>query len=350
MAKINSTFNGNYYLAHDVDYQKLDEMEQKSAKRARREGTAPEPVRRQTMAIPFNITCTTCNKRIVRGTHGYMNRTKAPEKYLGLVMYDLAWRCPHCAGRFVLRTDLETAKMTGGYKCVSGCRRVDGDFLLRNVMLEAEKKEAAAAKELEQSKTSSHDDFSAFNAKMEAVRNRNQLIDEYVGAKSDTNARGGIKSLLLEVVRSAPAAQDSAAPSGAVVDDLAEEAEEDEEEEFDFSALQQKIRAELAKAPGESSEGTALCESIHHRERSDSGDLVPVNTAVTSRVGNDAGLPRSRFDVCIPILPATADNPLSASASRVRDAVPETVLPLQGSSGGARRKKSSALSMLSGYE
>ena len=310
MAKINSTFNGNYYLAHDVDYQKLDEMEQKASKRARRDGTAVERVLRQTFAIPFNMICTSCSKRIVRGTHGYMNRTKAKEKYLGLAMYNIACKCPYCGSGFVLRTDLETAKMTGGYTCVSGCRRVEGDFFAKNIVLDAEKKEAAASKELEMSKSTNHDDFSAFNAKMEAVRTRNQQIDEFVEAKNhhDDRSTQSLTQSLLDFVRSTP--DPASAAAGEHMGNMGEEDEEgDDDDEFDFEILQSRIRAEISTATAASTPSSVANQAVTPTFANHNDDAVPVS--LMTDVTKTASAKRSRFDVSpfVEAVPASQELP-----------------------------------------
>lgn len=138
MAKINATYSSGYYISPDTDFRRLEEQQAADRKRQRTSDDPSANVKRQTFAIPFDLYCDHCKRRIPRQAHVYANRRATDRKYLGAIrIWELEIRCQYCSEHYYLETDPETAKETGGYKCVRGCRRAEGDYYAINKANEA---------------------------------------------------------------------------------------------------------------------------------------------------------------------------------------------------------------------
>jgi hypothetical protein len=204
MSKINATYSSGYYIAPDVDFRKLEEQQRQEQRGKRRAGGADavdggdDNVKRQTFAIPFDLICLHCNRRIARGSHVYTNRRATDQRYLDSIrIWELEILCRFCKGKYYLRTDPETPKDTGGYICVKGCKRVEGDFYALN------KQNQAAREAWEKAKAEAElDPLAALEKENEAARQleeRNRQIEEEVEQQAVYN-----DSDLLSMLRSRP--------------------------------------------------------------------------------------------------------------------------------------------------
>ncbi|KAG5490429.1 hypothetical protein JKF63_00549 [Porcisia hertigi] len=183
MSKINSTYSSGYYIAPDVDFRKLEEQ-QRQEKRGKRKhdgagDNGDDNVKRQTFAIPFDLICEHCQRRIARGSHVYANRRATDKRYLDSIrIWELEILCRFCKGKYYLLTDPETPKDTGGYICDRGCKRVEGDFYSLNKQNQAARAEWERAKE-----EAELNPLAALEKENEAVREleeRNRQIEEAV--------------------------------------------------------------------------------------------------------------------------------------------------------------------------
>ncbi|CAJ1030805.1 putative Family (DUF572) [Leishmania shawi] len=190
MAKINATYSSGYYIAPDVDFRKLEEQQRQEQRGKRRRGvpndSGDDNVKRQTFAIPFDLICEQCHRRIARGSHVYANRRGTDKRYLGSIrIWELEILCRFCKGAYYLRTDPETPKETGGYICEKGCRRVEGDFYSLN------KQNQAAREEWERAKAEAElNPLAALEKENEAAREleeRNRQIEEAVEERAGHN-------------------------------------------------------------------------------------------------------------------------------------------------------------------
>lgn len=205
MSKINATYSSGYYIAPDVDFRKLEEAQRQEQRGKRKkagadsaEGGGDDNVKRQTFAIPFDLICQHCNRRIARGSHVYTNRRATEERYLDSIrVWELEILCRFCQGKYYLRTDPATPKETGGYICAAGCKRVEGDFYSLN------KQNQAAREEWEKAKADAElDPLAALEKENEAARlleERNRQIEEEVEQQA-----GHDDSDLLQMLRSRP--------------------------------------------------------------------------------------------------------------------------------------------------
>ncbi|KEG14693.1 hypothetical protein DQ04_00341080 [Trypanosoma grayi] len=198
MAKINATYSSGYYLAPDTDYRKLEEEQQRERKRQRQQGveaSSGKGVIRQTFAMPFNVICLHCNRRIARGTHGYVNRRPTEEKYMGIRIWELEFRCIFCKDHIYLTTDYETAKLTGGYHCSRNCKRGEGDFYGTNQINEAIRAKQAT----EDAEKGTLDALERENETMRQVQERERLIEELVESKAgmeEEQTRDGLLQII----------------------------------------------------------------------------------------------------------------------------------------------------------
>lgn len=197
MAKINATYSSGYYISPDTDFRRLEEQQAAERKNQRKRGRddgdgSDDPAsqkaatKRQTFAIPFDLYCDHCTRRIPRGAHVYTNRRPTRIKYLNAIrVWELEIRCQYCSGLYYLQTDPETPKETGGYKCVRGCHRAEGDFLALNARNEA----AKAQWEKERAEAEANP-LAALERENEASRElaeRNRRIEEDVLARADAD-------------------------------------------------------------------------------------------------------------------------------------------------------------------
>lgn len=219
MAKINSTYSSGYYISPDTDFRKLEEQQQNKKKDLRKRGRDNEDdaefvkanTKRQTFAIPFDLYCDSCEKRIARGAHVYTNRRATRIKYLNAIrIWELEIRCQYCSGNYFLHTDPETPKETGGYKCVRGCHRAEGDFLAINAKNEAAK--AQWEREKAEAEANPLAALERENAASRQLAERNRQIEESVLARADYG-NDGDDDLLASLRRRRTAAAAAAAVS-----------------------------------------------------------------------------------------------------------------------------------------
>lgn len=237
MSKINATYSSGYYIAPDVDFRKLEEQQRQEQRGKRKhDGTegSDDNVKRQTFAIPFDIICEHCSRRIARGSHVYTNRRATDQRYLDSIrIWELEIRCQFCKEKYYLRTDPETPKDTGGYICQKGCRRVEGDFFALN------KQNQAAREEWERAKAEAElNPLAALEKENEAAREleeRNRQIEEAVEQRAGRDDRD-----LISMLRSRP--RRAEARAGALDD-----GEEEEGDEGRTGA--QETRQDIASAP-----------------------------------------------------------------------------------------------------
>lgn len=209
MSKINATYGSGYYLDPDADYRKLEDERALQQRKRRRDGDKGDGTGdgdgaiRQTFAIPFDLLCLSCHRRIARGTHVYTNRRDTRERYLDKVrIWELEIRCKYCSELFYLRTDPETPKETGGYVCARNCRRVEGDFYAINQLNEEQKAMEARAKE-----EAALDPLAALERENEANR---LLMERNRQTEEDVEARAVADDVeLLRALRSHKAAESS---------------------------------------------------------------------------------------------------------------------------------------------
>ncbi|KAG5473788.1 hypothetical protein LSCM1_04418 [Leishmania martiniquensis] len=198
MSKINATYSSGYYIAPDVDFRKLEEQQRGKRKHGGVGDAGSDNVKRQTFAIPFDLICDHCDRRIARGSHVYANRRATEKRYLGSIrVWQLEISCRFCKGKYCLLTDPETPKDTGGYICEKGCRRVEGDFYSLN------KQNAAAREEWENEKAEAElNPLAAMERENEAAREleeRNRQIEEAVEERAEHDDTD-----LLTMLRSRP--------------------------------------------------------------------------------------------------------------------------------------------------
>ncbi|CAG9577859.1 conserved hypothetical protein [Leishmania major strain Friedlin] len=202
MSKINATYSSGYYIAPDVDFRKLEEQQRQEQRGKRKHGGADDGgddnVKRQTFAIPFDLICEHCHRRIARGSHVYANRRATDKRYLDSIrIWELEILCRFCKSKYYLRTDPETPKDTGGYICEKGCKRVEGDFYSLN------KQNQAAREEWEKAKAEAElNPLAALERENEAAREleeRNRQIEEAVEERAGHNDGD-----LLTMLRSRP--------------------------------------------------------------------------------------------------------------------------------------------------
>lgn len=202
MSKINATYSSGYYIAPDVDFRKLEEQQRqeqlRKRKRGEEAGEGDENVKRQTFAIPFDLICLHCNRRIARGSHVYANRRTTADRYMDVIrIWELEILCRYCRGKYYLLTDPATPKETGGYHCGSGCRRVEGDFYALNQQNQA----AREAWEKEKAEAEANP-LAALERENEATRQleeRNRRIEEAVESHAEHDS-----AALLAMLRSRP--------------------------------------------------------------------------------------------------------------------------------------------------
>lgn len=188
MAKINATFGAGYYVDPSVSYTLVESSRRREEKQSRK----GPPVVRQTFAAPFTLQCDHCNAVTARGTHHYANRRKAAESYLGLALWELQIKCRNCSHDMTLITDRETAKLTGGYKCLRGCTRPAGDFLTRNEE-NAKVQEELAANKLNEERGALGDvhALAAHNERVERIHALNQAIEDRLATARALDALDG---------------------------------------------------------------------------------------------------------------------------------------------------------------
>ncbi|CCD16515.1 unnamed protein product [Trypanosoma congolense IL3000] len=246
MAKINATYSSGYYLAPDVDYRKLEEQQRLERKRNMKKDEAlPQSERsaiRQTFAMPFNVVCLHCNSRIARGTHGYVNRRATDDKYMGIRIWELEFRCIFCKGHIYLITDYETAKLTGGYHCSRNCRRGEGDFYGMNQLNEELKAQQAA----EKAEKGTVDALERENETMRQLQERDRLVEEVV------ESRAGMEEIqtrdeLLQAIRTKKLPECPA--TDGEVTDSAGRATPEEEEAYQRFEAQLRLWGSATKPP-----------------------------------------------------------------------------------------------------
>ncbi|GET90408.1 hypothetical protein, conserved [Leishmania tarentolae] len=246
MSKINATYSSGYYIAPDVDFRKLEEQQRQEQRGKRKHGGADDGgddnVKRQTFAIPFDLICEHCNRRIARGSHVYANRRATDTRYLDSIrIWELEILCRFCKGKYYLRTDPETPKDTGGYICAKGCKRVEGDFYSLN------KQNQAAREEWEKAKAEAElNPLAALERENEAAREleeRNRQIEEAVEERA-----GHDDGDLLTMLRSRPRRTDVRADA---LDD-------DNDEDADDSGKTDMVRSSAGAEPALSSLSSSL--------------------------------------------------------------------------------------------
>jgi hypothetical protein len=177
MAKINATYGAGYYIDPSINYAQVEDAQRREGKKNRAAGV--NVVMRQTFAAPFTIICTQCDGRTARGTHQYVNRKKSGEKFMGMPIWEIEFRCQHCMKYFCIVTDWETPKVTGGYKCTKHCKRPESDeFVSRNLAnqaLLAERKQAVEDETL--GGTGNMDALTKHNERMDRVHQLNAEIE-----------------------------------------------------------------------------------------------------------------------------------------------------------------------------
>lgn len=177
MAKINATYGAGYYIDPSINYAQVEEAQRREGKKNRAAGVSA--VMRQTFAAPFTIICTQCDGRTARGTHQYVNRKKSGEKFMGMPIWEIEFRCQHCMKYFCIITDWETPKVTGGYKCTKNCKRPESDeFVARNLANEAliaERKQAVENETL--GGAGNMDALAKHNERMDRVHQLNNEIE-----------------------------------------------------------------------------------------------------------------------------------------------------------------------------
>ncbi|CAD2218506.1 hypothetical protein AGDE_17088 [Angomonas deanei] len=199
MSKINATYSSGYYIRPDMDIRKIEELKNKEKRetlKRQRDERAHEKKRkdltmeelkekrddlieniisgkhtkreaRQTFAIPFDLFCTQCHRRIARQTHVYTDRYASPfpdpalrptltpeDQHLLFHTHKirnvfLKIKCQYCDGLFLLETDNLTQKITGGYYCVKNCERPAGDVALLNNKRQHEENERQKQEKIE---------------------------------------------------------------------------------------------------------------------------------------------------------------------------------------------------------
>jgi hypothetical protein len=177
MAKINATYGAGYYIDPSINYAQVEDAQRREGKKNRAAGV--NVVMRQTFAAPFTIICTQCDGRTARGTHQYVNRKKSGDKFMGMPIWEIEFRCQHCMKYFCIATDWETPKVTGGYKCTKNCKRPESDeFVSRNLAnqaLLAERKQAVEDETL--GGTGNMDALTKHNERMDRVHQLNAEIE-----------------------------------------------------------------------------------------------------------------------------------------------------------------------------
>lgn len=260
MAKINATYGSGYYLAPDVDYRRLEEQQRLERKRKKVKGEAVSPSERdairQTFAMPFNVICLHCNCRIARGAHGYVNRRATDETYMGIRIWELEIRCMFCKGHIYLKTDYETAKLTGGYHCSRNCRRGEGDFYGTNQINEEVKAQRAAEKADE----GTVDALERENEVMLQLQERERLVEELVEARAGTE-EAQTRDELLQVIR-ARKQQGALMVGDGIEGEFQSEAKRSAEEEEE--EMYQRFEAQLRLWGGE---GTSSWREQHDQQQ-----------------------------------------------------------------------------------
>ncbi|CBZ23906.1 conserved hypothetical protein [Leishmania mexicana MHOM/GT/2001/U1103] len=245
MSKINATYSSGYYIAPDVDFRKLEEQQRQEQRGKRKHGGADDGgddnVKRQTFAIPFDVICEHCHRRIARGSHVYANRRAIDKRYLDRIrIWELEILCRFCKGKYYLRTDPETPKDTGGYICEKGCKRVEGDFYSLN------KQNQAAREEWEKAKAEAElNPLAALERENEAAREleeRNRQIEEAVEERT-----GHDDGDLLTMLRSRPRRTEVCA------DALDNDGDEDADDRGKTGMALSSTSAEPASSPPSSS-------------------------------------------------------------------------------------------------
>jgi hypothetical protein len=171
MAKVNSTYNGGYFIPENFDYKKMPEDEVTAAKKQRKQDQQRDQKRRRdeegvtgpksgpafddakydsvlnaskrvTWMTMFSVICDGCKATVPKNTKVYVNLTKSKKKYLGQPIFALAMKCPRCGlSEFVWHTDPENRT----YKISSGARMAGGDW----ASIAMAEKEEARKKEME---------------------------------------------------------------------------------------------------------------------------------------------------------------------------------------------------------
>ncbi|PBJ72839.1 hypothetical protein TcG_02886 [Trypanosoma cruzi] len=340
MAKINATYSSGYYLAPDTDYRKLEEEQRRERKRKRQqEGddntglSSASGTIRQTFAMPFNIICLHCNRRIARGTHGYVNRRPTKEKFMGIRIWELEFRCIFCKGHIYLTTDYETAKLTGGYHCSRNCRRGEGDFYGTNQINEAIRAKQAA----EETEKGSLDALERENEVMRQIQERERMIEELVESRAGTEAEQTRDELLQTIqAKKRSKAKRQREDDGREEDDAKENVSFDEEEEEAYRLFEAQMHDWQEEAE----------RLLEGPSKSRAGDDDKVAAAIISRY-TDHGSTRSNVFM--------DESDSDADADTEKGVHGDTTTPMEKSRGmpvaaGARtaagRRKGSALASL----
>ncbi|ORC90188.1 uncharacterized protein TM35_000092380 [Trypanosoma theileri] len=284
MAKINATYSSGYYLAPDTDYRKLEDEQERNRKRERREGRQQQQqgdvetktAIRQTFAIPFNIICLHCNRRIARGTHGYVNRRATEEKYMGIRIWELEFRCIFCKGHIYLKTDYETAKLTGGYHCSRNCRRGEGDFYGTNQINEEVRAQQAA----EEAEKGTLEALERENEAMRELQERERLIEELVESRAG-RLEEDTRDELLNAIQSRERQRQQEEVKG---EEQEEEEQQQQEEGDDHGSLKKlSVEEEEAYQRFEAQLRSWREEAEKQQSKDDAGEEARVAAVITAK-------------------------------------------------------------------
>ena len=116
MGRINSTYSGGYYHAPDLDVFPL--LHQNKV-------TPPKPThRKMTHMLELTLQCDQCTRYISRMTKVNALVHSTNQKYHGVSIYELTFKCPDCACPITLNTDPQSR----GYVVKSNAKCLDGPW------------------------------------------------------------------------------------------------------------------------------------------------------------------------------------------------------------------------------
>jgi hypothetical protein len=113
MAKINTTYDGSYYIHPDFDPRQMPKLARDFEKPAR-----------QRWQLHFSIICGTCNSMIPKDKKLNCDVRRTDRKYHTLWIFSLTFHCPFCKSEVVMENDWENRD----YVVVSGAERIHGDW------------------------------------------------------------------------------------------------------------------------------------------------------------------------------------------------------------------------------
>ena len=221
MGKINSTFSGGYYHAPDFDvFQTLQGTQdatetQETTKTARR---------KVTHMVELALQCVSCSHFIARMTKVNAHVEATGEKYLGVALYRLSFKCPNCREIIKLGTDPQSR----GYIVESGATNISAPWkdrmeavrqlgdAQRETIIQSSTQESAEQR-IEKARKIQEETDSLYELRWNMNEREERAKKLLSGLRNENIKKSGIKS---------PSLQDVELPCDADVRDISSDDEE----------------------------------------------------------------------------------------------------------------------------